>query len=243
MMEASGVLVFPSAVRGRGCDETYDSPMNENAKPPQARRGGSAAKPSSGKLRILEVAERLFARNGFLGVSASEIAREAGVAHGLLFHHFGSMEELYAEVTRIAAQRMDEVQLGSFRGKTARHQMASFLRAHLRSVKERQGDALFRARSQNLAINATVARIWEDSRQHAIDRICEVLGIEQPGSKVRICLRGWIGFHDQLVLGWLAEQALSEAEVLEWTLQQLHHLARDALHVDLDREVKPRKAG
>lgn len=212
--------------------------MSDTAIDPKPLRPSDAAKRPSGKQRILEVAERLFANSGFLGVSASEIAREAGVAHGLLFHHFGSMEELYAEVTRIAAQRMDEVQLGSFRGKTARHQIAAFLRAHLRSVKQRQGDALFRARSQNLAINSTVAQIWEASRQHAIDRICEALGIEHPSNKVRVCLRGWIGFHDQLVLGWLAERALSESEVLEWTLQQLHHLAKDVLDVDLDRETK-----
>src|SRR5690606_28616679 len=154
----------------------------------------------------------------FLGVSAAEIVREADVAHGLLFHHFGSMEGLYAEVSRVAAQRMDEIQLQAFRGKTARDQIASFLRAHLKTMKQRQGDSLFRAGSHALEINAKVAEIWEASRQQAIDRICEALGIVEPTKGERACLRAWIGFHDQLVLAWLSERSVSEAEVLKWTL-------------------------
>lgn len=198
----------------------------------------AAGRPPSGKQRILEAAERLFAAKGFLGVSAAEIAREAGVAHGLLFHHFSSMEELYAQVSRMAAQQMDQTQSNSFRGRTARDQLASFLRAHMRSVKQRQGDSLFRARSHNLAINATVAEIWEESRQQAIDRICEALGIQKPTKRIRACLRAWIGFHDQLVLAWLSERSVGESDVLQWTLQQLDHLAADVLHVDLDRHAQ-----
>lgn len=203
---------------------------------PSPRKRDTPERVPSGKQKILVAAERLFATKGFLDVSASEIVREASVAHGLLFHHFGSMEELYAEVSRVAAQRMNEAQVESFRGKTAREQVASFLRAHMKAVKQRQGDSLFRARSHNLAINAKVAEIWEASRQEAIERICEVLGISVPTKRTRVCLRAWIGFHDQLVLAWLAERSVSEAEVLEWTLQQLDHLAVDVLAVKLDRK-------
>jgi AcrR family transcriptional regulator len=178
----------------------------------------SAEKAPSGKQRVMEAAERLFAAKGFLEVSAAEIAREAGVAHGLLFHHFGSMEELYAEVSRVAAQSMDDMQLASFRGKTARDQVASFLRAHLKAIGKRQGDSLFRARSHSFAINSKVAEIWEASRYQAIDRICEALGLTEPSAQVRTCLRAWIGFHDQLVLAWLSDRSISEAQVLTWTL-------------------------
>ncbi|MDO9441848.1 MAG: helix-turn-helix domain-containing protein [Beijerinckiaceae bacterium] len=210
--------------------------MTDNADRPGRRKSATPDKPS-GKQRILEAAEQLFASKGFMNVSAAEIVREAGVAHGLLFHHFGSMEKLYADASRAAAEQMNEKQLASFRGSTARDQVRSFLRAHLAAVKLRQGDALFRARSHNLAINAEVAEIWEASRQQAISRICEVLGIKEPTKKVRACLRAWIGFHDQLVIAWLADRAVTETEVLDWTLRQLEHLASDELSVQLDRQA------
>ncbi|WP_162245700.1 TetR/AcrR family transcriptional regulator [Variovorax sp. Root411] len=211
--------------------------MTDTAISPGPSNRQVPVRPPSGKQRILETAERLFANKGFPDVSAAEIVREAGVAHGLLFHHFGSMEGLYAEVSRAAAQRMNEAQQHSFRGRTAREQVASFLRAHLKAVKQRQGDALFRARSHNLAINTEVAEIWEASRQQAIGRLCEVLGIPEPTKKVRACMRAWIGFHDQLVLAWLSDRALSESEVLKLTLRQLEHLASDELSVEIDRGV------
>jgi AcrR family transcriptional regulator len=211
--------------------------MTDTAISPARPRRETPERAPSGKQRILETAERLFANRGFLDVSAAEIVREAGVAHGLLFHHFGSMEGLYAEVSRAAAQQMNKAQQNSFRGRTAREQVASFLRAHVKAVKQRQGDALFRARSHNLAINSEVAEIWEASRQQAIDRICEVLGIASPTRKVRACMRAWIGFHDQLVLAWLADRSVSESEVLELTLRQLDQLACDVLCVELDRNV------
>lgn len=217
--------------------------MSDTASRPERRRKDAAEKAPSGKQRILEAAERLFASRGFLNVAAAEIAREAGVAHGLLFHHFGSMEDLYAEVSKVAAQRMDEVQLASFRGRTAREQVASFLRAHLRAVKQREGDALFRARSHNVAINTRIAEIWEASRLEAIARLCEVLGLSAPSKAVRACLRAWIGFHDQLVLAWLAERSISERDVLEWSLRQLEHLAEDVLDADLGRVVATPGAG
>ena len=205
------------------------------SRPPRRKAGETPA--LSGKQRILEAAERLFALKGFLEVSAADIAREAQVAHGLLFHHFGSMEDLYAEVSRVAAQEMNVEQAKSFRGNTAREKVASFLRAHVRMVKRRSGDALFRSRAQNLLINSTVAEIWESSRQIAITRLCDVLGLPSPTAKDRACLRAWLGFHDQLVIAWLADRSLSESEVLDWTLRQLELLSEEVLHIDFHRKV------
>jgi TetR/AcrR family transcriptional regulator len=49
----------------------------------------------SGKERILEVAEDLFAEKGFTGTSMNEIAEKAGVAKSLIYHHFESKKDLW----------------------------------------------------------------------------------------------------------------------------------------------------
>ena len=208
--------------------------MNDGAKKSSIHPLVAASpKAPSGRQRVLEAAEKLFAARGFLGTSAADIAREAGVAHGLLFHHFGSMEKLYAEVTRAAANRMDDLQAVAFRGATPREQVATFLRTHVRAVKQRQGDAIFRARSTDVAVSNDIAKIWEGSRLRAMDQVFQVLGITKPTKKMRVCLRGWIGFHDQLVLGWLADRSISETEVLDLTMRQLEVLASEVFGVDL----------
>lgn len=47
---------------------------------------------------IIEVSKRLFATNGFHGVSIDEIVKEVGVSPAILYRHFASKEDLYQAV-------------------------------------------------------------------------------------------------------------------------------------------------
>ena len=47
---------------------------------------------------ILSVASRLFAEKGYANTPTSEIAREAGVAEGTLYHHFGSKDGIFLSI-------------------------------------------------------------------------------------------------------------------------------------------------
>ncbi len=51
---------------------------------------------------ILDAAVRVFARRGFHTCRVGDIAEEAGVAHGLLYHYFSSKDELLETVFRDA---------------------------------------------------------------------------------------------------------------------------------------------
>jgi TetR/AcrR family transcriptional regulator, fatty acid metabolism regulator protein len=50
--------------------------------------------------QILEAAVRAFARKGYHACRVGEIAEEAGVAYGLVYHYFGSKEELLQTIFR-----------------------------------------------------------------------------------------------------------------------------------------------
>ena len=52
------------------------------------------AKGEDRRQRILAVAERLLARNGWRNTSLAQIAKEAGVTPAGLLHHFESKEQL-----------------------------------------------------------------------------------------------------------------------------------------------------
>lgn len=49
---------------------------------------------------ILDAAVRVFARKGYHAARVGDIAAEAGVAHGLLYHYFDSKEELLESIFR-----------------------------------------------------------------------------------------------------------------------------------------------
>ena len=62
-----------------------------------------------GRARLLLVAMRLFAENGFDGVTVRDIAKAAEVSVGLLNHHYGSKKGLRDAVDQHVIEQFEEV--------------------------------------------------------------------------------------------------------------------------------------
>jgi AcrR family transcriptional regulator len=58
------------------------------------------APPADKRRQILDAAIRVFARQGFHATRVSDIADEAGVAYGLVYHYFKSKDEVLNELFR-----------------------------------------------------------------------------------------------------------------------------------------------
>jgi AcrR family transcriptional regulator len=56
---------------------------------------------------ILDAAERHLSRVGPGGIRLQEIAREVGISHPAILHHFGSREDLLKEVVRRAVAKLE----------------------------------------------------------------------------------------------------------------------------------------
>jgi len=64
-----------------------------------------AAGDTNARGAILQAAEQLFAERGFDAVSVNEIALGAGTSKANVFHHFGSKQDLYMAVLKMATDR------------------------------------------------------------------------------------------------------------------------------------------
>lgn len=54
--------------------------------------------------QILQAALKVFARRGMVAAKISDIAKEAGLSHGLVYHYFKSKEEVFTILVKRAAQ-------------------------------------------------------------------------------------------------------------------------------------------
>jgi AcrR family transcriptional regulator len=63
-------------------------------------QGGRPPGAEDKRRRILDAAVQVFARRGFHTSRVGDIAEEAGVAHGLLYHYFSSKDEVLQTVFR-----------------------------------------------------------------------------------------------------------------------------------------------
>src|SRR5437879_5350609 len=59
--------------------------------------------------QLLDVAERLFAEQGYGSTSIERIAREAGVTRPVVYEHFGSKDGIYLACLRRARGQLEEM--------------------------------------------------------------------------------------------------------------------------------------
>ncbi|HET6614167.1 MAG TPA: TetR/AcrR family transcriptional regulator [Kofleriaceae bacterium] len=96
-------------------------------------RGANAGK----RERILDAAERVFARRGFYNARVSEVAEGAGVADGTIYLYFRSKDDL---LISLFESRMERVNIGLAEAiageESAPAKLSAFIAAYLDMVRE-----------------------------------------------------------------------------------------------------------
>ncbi len=109
--------------------------MGERVSVPRSRNGpakNGAPKNGPDKRRmILDAAVRVFAGQGFHACRVSDIADEAGVAYGLVYHYFASKDEvldtLFLERWDVMLHTIREVDVQEIPAREKLHAIASFI--------------------------------------------------------------------------------------------------------------------
>ncbi|MEU7892872.1 TetR/AcrR family transcriptional regulator [Nonomuraea sp. NPDC049152] len=71
---------------------------NPTAAPPKTKRAATSGSASERRDHLVKLAAEIFARKGFQATTVREIANEAGILSGSLYHHFDSKETIVDEV-------------------------------------------------------------------------------------------------------------------------------------------------
>lgn len=85
-------------------------PAKPGATPPRVRRT-----PEDARRQILDAAERRLAEGGPEAIRLQDIARDVGISHPAILHHFGSRDGLTRALAERAVQRLTEDLLAIFR--------------------------------------------------------------------------------------------------------------------------------
>jgi len=120
---------------------------------------------------ILATASRLFASRGYSQTTTAEIAREAGVAEGTLYHHFGSKDGIFLTLfDETMAGYLAGIEALLARGTTGRETLSAFARFHFDYVSLRKEQYLILLR--DFPVHLTVEHFASRSPQREkLDRI------------------------------------------------------------------------
>jgi TetR/AcrR family fatty acid metabolism transcriptional regulator len=166
--------------------------------------------------QLLDASVRVFARKGFHASRVGDIAEEAGVAHGLLYHYFSSKDEvletIFRENWRVLLERIHAVESADEPAhEQLRHVAAILLRTWLHEpdvvrvlVREIARSPEVQARIGELVkpIEA-IRRIVEGGQQRG-----ELRADLDPGLAAIV----FYGAIDELLTGWVLSQLPSGAE-------------------------------
>jgi AcrR family transcriptional regulator len=173
---------------------------------------------------ILAAARRLFSERAPGSVSTTEIAREAGVARGLLHHYFGTKRDLYVEVVR-SMLRYPALPVPEGGAPAV---VAEAIDRWLTMV-ERNREAWLAVRgAQGLGRDPEVEELLEEAREESVDRLGAVLGIGD-GPEARAVLRAYGGLAEFASVEWIVRGRLTRPQIRRLLLESLTALVRDVL--------------
>jgi TetR/AcrR family fatty acid metabolism transcriptional regulator len=159
---------------------------------------------------ILDAAVRVFARKGYHTCRVGDIAEEAGVAYGLLYHYFSSKEEVLETVFRETWSELLEAMRGvEESGEPAREQLRQVAAILLRAW--RRDPDLVRVLVREVARTPQMQRRVEEIGQafRAIERIVargQEDGEFRPELDPRLASWIFYGAIEEILTGWVLGQ-------------------------------------
>jgi AcrR family transcriptional regulator len=162
------VVVVTSATRS-ATDPTTD-PAAPRRRLPRAAR----------EQQLLDVAERVFAEQGYSAASMDDIAIRAGVTKPVLYSHFGSKEGLVvACVARARSQLLEDTIVGIGDATDFEEQLRRGIRAFFRFLDERH--PAWSVLILEISVQGAAAEEIEAIRRQQADVIADALATGAPG--------------------------------------------------------------
>jgi len=184
--------------------------------------------------QILEAAVRAFARKGYHACRVGEIAEEAGVAYGLVYHYFGSKEEVLETIFRDTwtqmLARIREVEEG---GEPAREQVRKVTALLLRTW--RRDPDLVRVLVREVTRSPERMQRQIEEIGHAYDALERIVVHGQETAEFRddldpqIAAAIFYGALEEVLTGWVMGQLPDEDEDIARAEQVVTGLLCDGL--------------
>ncbi len=184
----------------------------------------------SRRAQLLELGLRLFGTRAYDEVSIDDIAREANVSKGLLYHYFGSKRAFYVAVVSDGARRLLEA-IEPDPSLSPPERALAGLDAYLRFVQE-CGDAYAALVTGGLGADPEISSILEDARERQARSMLTDLGLDEPRPAYRLAVRAWIGGVETACADWLRAATLPREQLLQLLLLSLEGAIASAYAVD-----------
>jgi AcrR family transcriptional regulator len=158
-------------------------------------------------------------------LSMDDIATEAGISRGLLFHYFPTKTDFYLACIAAAGRRMLRTTAPD-EGATGEEQVETVTRLMIEQIERRRGFYLALVHGHGVA-DPRVSEVMDSVRDGSTERVMTALDVPEARSDV---VRAWWAYTEDRALTWSAvptgERPVPLSRLVEECVAALHALLR-----------------
>jgi AcrR family transcriptional regulator len=176
--------------------------------------------PESRRQHLLAVGARLFAEHTYDEVWVDEVARQAGVSRGLLYHYFPDKRAFFAAILSAEGKRLAEVTAPD-PNLPPLERLRAGLDAYLDYV-EQHPDGYRAVHRGALSADPQLRAVVEGNLERQGRRLLDAISPDRdPTDYERLAVHGWLAFLVATALRWLDEQTPDRAQVRDLCVNTL----------------------
>ena len=177
--------------------------------------------PAARRAQLIALGVEMLATRTLDALSVEDIAKQAGISRGLLFHYFASKQEFHTAVAQAAAQDL----LARTEPDTALPPVEALreaLGAFIGYVADNPDSykSLVRGAASG---DAEMRAIFDDTRASMAGRVIEVvlrLGFEL-SPRAQLAVHGWVAYCEECTIRWIDSRTVSRDELQEMLTKSL----------------------
>lgn len=161
--------------------------------------------PEKRRKQLVGIGLSMFADRPLDDLKIEDVAREAGISHGLLFYYFPSKRAYYLAVVEAAAAHV--VELMTVPAELEDEAALRYALEQYFDLVGRRTDAYALLARSAVSADPDVAAIWEQTRGQLAGAMLEALGFGPHDHHARLIVRGWQAMIESVALDWAIEWA------------------------------------
>ncbi|MFE5481101.1 TetR/AcrR family transcriptional regulator [Streptomyces sp. NPDC056527] len=178
-------------------------------------------KPEERRAQLISIGLRLLTTRPIHEMSIDEVAAEAGISRGLLFHYFPTKRDYYVAVVQAGGRRLLLHAKAPDEGMPTQR-VRGIVDGFVSFVQRRKSNyvAVVRAAAGG---DELVLEVFEENRGILTDRVLEAAGVQTPTPLHRLAVRGWLAMAEEMAIS-ATDEVIAKADLVDLLVSGLERI-------------------
>ena len=169
--------------------------------------------PEARRAQLVDVGLQMLGSRPLDQVAVDDVATAAGISRALLFHYFPTKRHFHVAVAEAAADEL-LARTDPDPALPPRARLRAAVAAYVDHVADKR-DAYVAFVRGSSGGDPEILAVYDRTRTAFTLRVLDGLGLLDPPPRLRVAVRGWVAFTEEVTVDWLAREDLTRAQLVD----------------------------